>query len=485
MTTYINPMNDIAPALGNIADAVATAINPLHKLQLATRDAIVKDPELAQRLADLEDSSPGTLETLGLGSVGKAIAKIPPTQAQIIRRNIAPAIEQMSKPDTKTGQSAATQAVTGKTPEENTIEGGKAAVAQSVIDVIKTDPNVAKIAGTVGATGQTPDQATMSAINVKSAKDAEAFLAANPDKGIPQIVQNIFDGTISMQDAASLFNSPWGESLKAYMNAMLTREEFANRVRVAQARGPNELNDAMARLKLQQAFNLYQDIGNAGSLNDSYNYLFNPAFKKMVDDLVANPSKATTPEQKAMLQFGQGLANYSITLRRKQAGVAYQAIVDRVAKENIMKDDPEMIKANTAAIQDQLNILAESSGIQLKTEYGKIPHSGWFGSNFARDVGRYYTDSYKVPVNADVIFSGLTQFDRELVHDLPDIYQTYQTELKSLKPGESNAKVLNTLPIEVQTLLRIVYGVKADATNENTNSTGSATNTDSTATKSK
>lgn len=79
MTTYIP--DSIHDDLSKIGHAVAMGLMPNKEFDLNLKDAIAKDPTLAEHLSDLEHQAPGTLARLGAGpNAVRAISALPPSQ---------------------------------------------------------------------------------------------------------------------------------------------------------------------------------------------------------------------------------------------------------------------------------------------------------------------------------------------------------------------------------------------------------------------
>lgn len=77
-------------------------INPDYQFQEAMKVQLATNPKLAQELSDLETSAPGTLKSLGFGSLTKVLTSIPESAAGQVARE--------AKPEIVAGQKAQIQA---------------------------------------------------------------------------------------------------------------------------------------------------------------------------------------------------------------------------------------------------------------------------------------------------------------------------------------------------------------------------------------
>jgi hypothetical protein len=122
---------NLSESIGKIAESTAKMINPFHDLQMEMRNQIALNPELAQHLSDMESASPGTLERMGLGNVGKTIAKIQPSHGQIIENAVRPVLEQRLK-NPQALEQQVTQTATGMNPLAQAQVPGAQATSQEL-----------------------------------------------------------------------------------------------------------------------------------------------------------------------------------------------------------------------------------------------------------------------------------------------------------------------------------------------------------------
>lgn len=126
--SYI-PGQDLGPALAQLASSIGEIAKPHVHFQKAFQQALASRPELIQQLADLEGTSPGTLQSfeplLGQGLVD-VLGSVIPSAASTKERLVTPNLEQVANtpvdmlnnlPQTP-GMIAATQYLTGARPQQ-------------------------------------------------------------------------------------------------------------------------------------------------------------------------------------------------------------------------------------------------------------------------------------------------------------------------------------------------------------------------------
>lgn len=74
----------LGPALQELVAGVNHAINPNYAFQEGMKAHLAQNPELAQKLSDLEANAPGTLSKLGFGHLADAITSIPQSPASVV-----------------------------------------------------------------------------------------------------------------------------------------------------------------------------------------------------------------------------------------------------------------------------------------------------------------------------------------------------------------------------------------------------------------
>lgn len=441
MAIVYDPMSAITDSLGQIAEAAAQYINPFHNLQVAMRNKILQDKDLAQKLSDLNDSSPGLLKAFGLGKVGDEIAKIPPSAAQIIKRNTQAALEQASQ-NPANQQIRATKEVTGMTPSDVTKEGA----AQTVL----TQPGVAAIAGTKDVTGLTPTQIMQENIEAGNIAAAQQYFAKNPDASVNDVANGLLSGKLSLKDAGALYTIPGiGKSLSESVNAKMHLADINAMMQWRKSMKDDQFGDALDKIKLTRAAIAWQQMGMAGDPGTLSQYMFDPATRQHAMDLLANPSSAKTVQDQQLLQTVQGVQRFDQAKRSQQvsqAGTTIRIMSEKIASD-IGKMNPSAQEAALQGLQSMLNVRASFGAQQLTAHIGKVPGASSITHWFGGPTTLYYTDARGNVVSPDVATSqsGIDPQIQSLVN------KAYTNYLKA--PAAQRQQLLQGTDPEIRDLL--------------------------------
>ena len=221
---------NIGGNLASLVHSAALAVNPLHDLQVALRDKAASDPEFSQHLADIESSSPGTLEALGFDKhTSKAIGKIVPTPARQIQNQVD--ISEMTPGEKAIARS---KMVTGETPGQAKQDELKGMQSQGAIDILRPtmddgspNPNynkaVADEANFRYATGMTKlefQQAQLDAEATKSARGTD-LESRNMGQDVKSFVDSLEDPSKKLDE--SVMNA-WSRREPKLWNQMVAVE---------------------------------------------------------------------------------------------------------------------------------------------------------------------------------------------------------------------------------------------------------------------
>lgn len=390
MAIIYNPMDAIASSIGQIGEAAAQFVNPFHNLQIAIRNKILENPELGRNLSDLEDASPGTLATLGLGKqLSKAIANIPPSAAEIINRNTRAATEAASKNPTNQNIRASQQ-VTGMTP----LAVQKETLGQQAI---QNNPQIAPIVGTQQATGKTPTEILKENLEANDLNSAQQYLQNHPKESIADIARGLLTGDLSVKDASGIFNAGGlSKAVSEAVNAQMHLADIDAMGRLRMALRGDTVNEMMDRIKVSGALSAWRMAGGQGSFKSTYDLLYgDPSVRQHAMELMTDPTKIKTQEDKDLYDTETGIRAMNAGKRlaiQGQLSTRMQTLIDKITK-TANNQPEETTDASVTQLNDLLQANAQYGNQLLTAHYGNIPgqHGGflWLGKGPKK---LYFTD---------------------------------------------------------------------------------------------
>lgn len=375
MTTYINPMNDLAPALQGIADTVATVIDPNYKFKQAMRNKLATDPDLIRQLSATEDSAPGTLEAMGFGKqLTSIIRKAPIPEKDLIEKNTRPAVEKAST-DPNLASNRASQQVTGLTPGGVKADEAKGNIAQTGTDFIKASPENANIVGAVSTTGARPFELGNETAGLEATSSANAWLQQNPNKSIPEVANGLLKGEIPANVISGLYNIPsYGAALKNYIDFAL--EDYRNKayLSIGMSKSPSEFDNATYRMMYSRWLPFAVKIGS--NPNAVIEYMNTPTLQQKAADLAANPDKIKTDQDRELVKIYNGAVQMNTEERqdllRKSSMDIQKLMQDQKINQEKYQNDPGLLSSNKLGIQRILDERARNEGMpQYYVQYGK------------------------------------------------------------------------------------------------------------------
>lgn len=261
MVQYIpGPEQLLAPAAQQITEGVLNFINPNRQFQQAVQAQLAQNPEIAQHFANLEASSPGLLQSLGIGR----LASIPPSpekefelknreaivkgrEAQLgaqtagavyTQQDIQNALQYVSEnPNIRIDQ--ALQRLTGQTTSERLIKQEEATQAPLKTAAMKSGLPVQ----------QAEDQFRLESFNA-----ANDLLQNGPEVSMQRFLAPPDKGGYTNRQILGITSSPFWPAIKAQL-------DFQNdRYRIALMSGRQD--DAMERLREANAFKLFTELAD-------------------------------------------------------------------------------------------------------------------------------------------------------------------------------------------------------------------------------
>jgi hypothetical protein len=298
--TYIpSPAEGISKSLGSLVEGLDKYLNPNKDLQIAVKRAMATNPELLQRLADLEGAAPGTMAQMGLGNVGNIIASVPQSAAG--KSEVAARPRSAEATTTKQGAEITQNEIAGQ-------------LGTNVQALMKAHPELATDAAMLKLVGMTQGQRT-----VEEAKNPLAVASAQTQlkavlraRDLPEDISKI-----DWVKEAKAFLTPGGGVdggvAAAYLNPLNpdTREAFTTAIQaelqnrqaaagltLAGMRASTRQNFAELHdnFQNQKAFQLYAASGGVGTHQAWKDFTFDPDAQKLGKELLAGKKPANDHE---------------------------------------------------------------------------------------------------------------------------------------------------------------------------------------------
>lgn len=288
----------------NFGKMIGDMIHPNLEFQKAMTTAVSKDPKLAQSLADLEHNAPGSLASLGFGSVGAVLSHMPESpENQALREN---------RPE-------AVQAAKMKVAAETATSGVTIERMNNLFHALKNNKQLASEDVRRILTGQTADEASLTHTQAQVAageapekmassqylyKQYEALLNQSPSNSA---------GTDYMQMAQDYLagkNPPGLQqllSMPTLPGAISPKDLFDRALGVAQAKQREGFdlylngirsNDITKRQATQHAYDAYKTSDYAGSMSAWNTVLTDP---NAIGAVKAKDPATLTPDDKDIL----------------------------------------------------------------------------------------------------------------------------------------------------------------------------------------
>lgn len=215
MTINLVDSNANNKAIEQISNAVAGIIQPYKEQELALRFAMSKDPDLAQKLADLEAVSPGSIRGMAGPNAEQYFKGVDPSVGAKTRIGTRGAVENaIADPDTQ--RFIASKVTAEAAPGAIQQDKFTGALAAASTQALAEDPNLAGAGTSRKITGALPDKVSQAMSNANAMKyKPQVDALVQTGQLIPEF-QKQLDGqpsmfTGEMLDAA--FLSPYGKEL--------------------------------------------------------------------------------------------------------------------------------------------------------------------------------------------------------------------------------------------------------------------------------
>jgi hypothetical protein len=264
--TYIPNDPSFNVGLQGIVKGVHKLIDPNYEFREGMKKLIATNPQLAQQLSDLENKSPGTLASLGMGDLSQTIADIGPSNQRRIEQAAAPAIQAaLNQPDIISA--LGTLGVLGKTPDELAAEKAQGELARSTLEQMH-DPSVRKAAGVKGATGKTPGDLKKDEFDSQILAKAIDMYRNGPEITLDKFLNNEYTN----EDLMTIFSTPLGAALREQLDLYKANLQIS----ASRSARREERSDALERQNVAEAFNLLSKLKDPKiKLDAVYKYLHN------------------------------------------------------------------------------------------------------------------------------------------------------------------------------------------------------------------
>jgi hypothetical protein len=301
--SYIpGPSATLAPALKDLAVGIDKYLNPNKDLQVSMQRAMASNPELVQHMADLESANPGTMSRMGLGPLADIIGGV--------QQSAAGAAEVATRPGAAQQAVAQQQAATSTanlTVDKNALN---ADLVKSAAKIMAADPSITFDAALKTLTGETQTERDANARKGKleAAQFPNAMKTVMRAADLPADLSKIdwtdqarkfIDGQLPGSLPAAYFGNP--DTARAF-NEAIDAEKARRQIEASKAIAALHGDKSIDNFQIQSAFHEYQKSGGVGTLDAWKGLLFDPKMQDRARELMADPSKATTPEDKNLLE---------------------------------------------------------------------------------------------------------------------------------------------------------------------------------------
>lgn len=259
----------IGPGLAKVAETVANVLQPYKQTEIELRNAIAKNPAIAQQLADLEYSNPGSLGKVFGPNVSKYAQELKPSVQAKVQTNVrdSGALDRIMG-DPKNAEYLAGQ-VLGFQPSQVAKESEALRRLNAMEDLARTNPQLAGEQTFKDLLGQTRSQYELEQAQLKATQGAEAFLTGKganlpPNEILGAILGENPNLKISTREVGDLFNSPvYGNLFRTLMTERLADRREELRLKVANAQTKVGMEQDLTKLKVGRALQRATEIENA------------------------------------------------------------------------------------------------------------------------------------------------------------------------------------------------------------------------------
>jgi hypothetical protein len=371
--------DSIAGTITGLAGSIDKYLNPNRDLQIAMQKAMAVNPELIQHMADLEANNPGYTARLGLGpdlsSIVSSIGQSAASQAETATR---PGAAKQA-----VAQQAATTSTADLTVNKDKLNSD---IIQKAGKIMGADPSISFSAALKTLTGQTEEERTSAQRKgkIEEASLSPQLQALQRAGDLPKDLNNVdwaqeardfMDGKIPGRAAAYL--NPANPDIAKTFTEALDAEKLRRRLEVEKYIASLHGDKSIDNFQIQSAFHEYQKSGGTGTLQAWKGLLFDPKAQDRARELMADPSKATTPEDKNLLATAN-VTKQQIDLDKLRDITLVNNNINGQLKTIDKAETDEERTAAISGLNQLLKARGTLGGIQVQAVWTKRP---WYQSD--------------------------------------------------------------------------------------------------------
>lgn len=465
LPTLLGVDDTIGPALSNIAGALQKALQPHKETEIELRQAIAKNPKVAEQLADMEYNNPGL--------TGKIFGE----NVQSFASSLAPSVE------AKIGRvrNEALDAALKDPTQKEYIEGGllgfrKSDVLQeqelgaqlkSMSELLSANPQLRQDANFTKLFGKTQGEYDVAQANANAFRQAQFFLENGAAGLTPmQLVDSIMGDTVigpdgkpfkaNANEIGALFNSPVHSGLyKTIFQERMSDKRFAIQEKLAGARDMNSFLRSITTTKVARAVSRATEVEGETS----------PAAMAAAMYGINDPSVVAlggVSDSKAA-----GYADFLAKVDKASAAIKKESQLKdaqrtRVAQNNVSQAQAALAKmekagaaddamiAQVAVINNALEEAGALSGTEVRAAWTLDPTRFFAGTpfDFIKNKGIYYFDKDGNPLEESSVETYVATGKGGVIKKKPKVPGANAIgDGKGGKAQEEKPAAVSTLPI--------------------------------------
>lgn len=383
-------MATIVPGVGadiaKIGEAISDFIDPNRELKSTMRQLLATNPELTQKIADLEHDNPGTLKELGLsGSVEKTIKQVKPSFQNQLNKILEPHMLAAAQ-DEDNARIAATKAITGLLPSQTAAESSNETINKELNKFLKENPEAAsQIAKLPHVRAQLETaQASNEARKIQREKSViESSTYTPQDINLVADARDFYAGKLAPDKSA--FYNAYTPALKTAWDQALQAEQFRleTNFRRDLANIKENPRETLDKFWMTQSLMRYRQT-NLGSPEAWYSY-FTGGSKMPGSDITATfeDVQAVAEADRKLSVIEQGSQTNTLDDNFNSLRIRFESAQKQGASESE--------KSQIASEMNRILRIRAAAGEKVPTAVYVEKKSGlfgWFSNMFTKDSGK-------------------------------------------------------------------------------------------------